>query len=285
MASGGLYLLDIPDDPAPAVDDVLHALDAVIRRCRDGANPAGYFAVMYHQVTAKVKEGIASGFFDDGPRMERLDAGFAARYLAALEAFEAGGRPTWSWEVTFRAARSARPIVLQHLLVAVNAHINLDLGIATAATAPGAALPSLRRDFDRINEILALVLEHVQRAIAGISPWIGLLDRIGGCHDDEVIRFSVEAARAGAWRFATELAPLDPDASGGPVRSRDARVARVAGTVLEPGWPLAPGLVVIHAAESGDVRRNLDALAAAGAPALSTVKARVRDPRAAAPEV
>ena len=270
----------MPHDPElTGVDDVLDALGEVVRRVRDGGSPLGYFAAMYRTVTAKVKEGIRAGFFDDGERMERLDVVFARRYLSALRTFEAGGRPTRSWELAFHAARSRRPIVLQQLLLGINAHINLDLGIATAESAPGPALPALRRDFDRINEILATVLEEMQRSMASISPCLGMLDRVGGRHDDEVIRFSMDKARAGAWRFATELAPLDPEAWSGPIGARDGRVAHVARVVLNPGFPLTAGLVVIWGCESKDVRRNIDVLGGAEGPQLATVEARVRDER------
>jgi hypothetical protein len=88
--------------------------------------------------------------------------------------------------------------MLQRLLVGINAHINLDLGIAAAETAPGQALAGLRRDFDRINEIIASLITRVEHDIAGVSPWIGLLDRIGGRHDDVIVRFSIEVARTEA---------------------------------------------------------------------------------------
>ena len=266
--------------PLQTVDDVLGALDAVVDRARERDERTGFFAVMYHTVTARVKEGIAAGFFDDGERLARLDVTFASRYLDALRSFEAGERPTASWDAAFTAGRNARPILLQHLLLGVNAHINLDLGIAAASAAPGDALPALRRDFDRINEILASVLEHVQRAMSRLSPCLGLLDRLGGRHDDEVIRFSIDKARAGAWGFATELAPLDPTAWAGPIRTRDARVARVARIVLQPGFPLEAGLVVIRACERSSVDRTLEVLGEVDGPALAAVEARVRDERA-----
>jgi hypothetical protein len=262
------------------VDDVLDALDALVDRARRRGERTGFFAVMYRTVTARVKEGIAAGFFDDGERMARLDVAFASRYLDALRSSESGERPTASWDAALAAGRDARPILLQHLLLGVNAHINLDLGIAAAGAAPGGELPALRRDFDRINEILASVLDHVQRAMSRLSPCLGLLDRLGGRHDDEIIRFSLEKARAGAWRFATELAPLDPTAWAGPVRTRDARVARVARIVLRPGLPLEAGLVVVRACERSSVARTLDVLGDVDGPALAAVEARVRDERA-----
>lgn len=267
-------------DGVRTIGEVLNALDGVVAGCLERASRLGYFAAVYRSVTAAVAEGIATGAFEDGERMERLDVAFASRYLSALALHEEGRRPTRSWEVAFDAAASARPIVLQHLLVGINAHINLDLGIAAAETAPGASLRKLRRDFDRINEMLAFAMARVERDLAEISPWIGLLSHIGGRHDDEVVRFSIEVARSEAWRFAVELAPLAREDWGGPIGARDARVARLAKVTLRPGL-LGAGLLVIRARESNDVRRNIGVLARVEQPDLAVVEARVREERAA----
>jgi hypothetical protein len=240
---------------------------------------------LYRKVTAKVKEGIDAGFFDDGARMERLDVAFASRYLSALGRFEHGDRPTRCWELACRASGKSRPIILQQLLLGINAHINLDLGIAAAETAAGGALPDLRRDFDRINEILASLIGQVQHEIDAVSPWIGLLDWIGGRHDEEMLRFSIEVARTEAWRFATELAALGREDWSGPIGARDAHTAHMARVILNPGLPISVGLAVIRTAESNDVRRNIQVLNAVEAPDLQTVEARVRqEPAVLAPE-
>jgi hypothetical protein len=140
-------------------------------------------------------------------------------------------------------------------------------------------LPGLRRDFDRINEIIASLITHVEHDIAEVSPWIGLLDRIGGRHDEEIVRFSIEVARTEAWRFAVELAPLARDDWAGPLGACDARVAHLARRVLKPGL-LSAGLLVIRARESNDVRRNIEALGRVTGPDLRLVEARVRQERA-----
>jgi hypothetical protein len=271
-----------PETGAETIEGVLDALDEVIARAVERGSRIGYFAAVYRKVTAKIAEGIASGFFDDGVRMERFDVVFADRYLAALEDYERGGTPTRSWQLAFEATTASRLIVLQHLLVAMNAHVNLDLGVAAATVAPDRALPGLRRDFDRINEILASMVASVEHDLAEVSPWIGLLDRIGGRHDEEVIRFSIEAARTGAWRFAVELAPLAQDHWAGAIRARDARVAHVAQRILKPGW-LSAGLLLIRARERRDVRRNIEVLNRVAAPDLRDVEARVRQARALTP--
>jgi hypothetical protein len=268
-----------PTSGMQTVEEVLEALDAVIAHALDVRSRVGYFATIYRKVTEKVAEGIATGFFDDGERMQRFDVAFASRYLSALDLYEHGRKPTRSWELAFKASEASRPIILQHLLLGINAHINLDLGIAAAETAPGAALPSLRRDFDRINEILAVLVGTIERDLAEVSPWIGLLGRIGGRHDDEIVRFSIEVARSEAWCFATELAPLARADWGGPIGARDARMARLARAVLNPGL-LTLGLLVIRARESTDVRRNIEALNRVEKPDLQVVEARVRQERA-----
>jgi hypothetical protein len=268
-----------PEPRFDSIDDVLAALDAVIARAIEERSRVGYFAAIYRKVTAKIAEGITGGFFDDGERMVRFDVAFVDRYLTALDDHRAGRPTTRSWEVAHEAAASARPLVLQHLLLGTNAHVNVDLGICAAETAPGDSLIGLRRDFDRINEIIASLIAGVEHDLAEISPWIGLLDRIGGRHDEEVIRFSMEVARAEAWRFAVELAPLARDDWGGPIGARDARISHLARTVLKPGW-LTAGLLVIRARESNDISRNIEVLNRIPGPDLDLVETRVRDERA-----
>ena len=250
------------------IDDVLDELDTMIDRAIDAGDRAGYFAILYRNVTAKVKEGIAAGFFDDPQRMERLDVLFAARYLDAVRDHAAGGPVTDSWALTFAAAGRRRPLVLQHLLFGINAHINLDLGIAAARCSPGADHAGLRGDYERINQILAAMIASVQADLLRISPWMRWLDAIGARTQHELIRFSIVVARSGAWQFATALNATAPDAWDAAIADRDARVARVGRMVLNPGALMSAGLLLVRARERGDVRANLRLLRDAPAPPL-----------------
>ncbi len=253
------------------IDAVLRSLDAVIARAIDDGDRAGYFAVLYRKVTAKVAEGLDAGFFDDAARMERLDTLFAERYLDAVTAHRTGGSPTASWQLAFDAGDAWRPLVLQHLLVGINAHINLDLGIAAARTSPGDELSALRRDFDRINAILASMIAAIQIDLQQISPWMGLLDRFGARTPTEVVRFSIVTARSGAWRFAERLAVIPASEWGPIVADRDQRVARVGRSVLHPGRLMGAGLLLVRTRERGDVAANLSLLLGADEPSLDEV--------------
>ena len=258
------------------IQEAVDELGAIVDRSRAERSRLGYFATLYHTVTRSVQRGIEVGYFDDGPRMDRFDVAFARHYFNALAAYRANGDVPRAWRVAFEATQRQSPVVLQHVLLGINAHINLDLGIATAQTAPGDQLPGLRRDYDRINEILVSIFEDIQARIYEVSPWMGVLDRLGGRYDDVVGRFSIEKARAEAWSFARELAWLDPADWAGPIKSRDTDVAGLAHKILAPGLLQLP-LAVIRLRESDDVGEVLDALSKAEPMDFATLEARVQD--------
>jgi len=243
------------DQIASTIDEVIQQLASIIVRSIREQSRLGFFAALYHTVTIKVKEGIAAGQFEDGPRMERLDVTFANRYLNALDQFERGEEPTPCWKLAFKAATRWPPIILQHLLLGMNAHINFDLGIAAAQTCPGDQLMSLKHDFDQINVILASLIAQVEAEVGRVSPWINLLDHIGGRTEEAVIEFSMARARDAAWGLAQRLAVLTPDQWQPELERRDREMTRLGRFVLNPGWLLNASLLVIRLRESNDIPR------------------------------
>lgn len=247
--------------PAATIDEVIAQLgDVIARSLREGSR-LGYFAALYRMVTVKVKEGIAAGRFDDGPRMERLDVTFANRYLDALERFQSGRRPTPCWLVSFEAAATWPPIILQHLLLGMNAHINFDLGIAAATVAPKDELPSLKHDFNEINTILAGLVDEVKSDINQLSPWIKLLDQIDPKADRAIVNFSMEKARNAAWRVAERLAPVPPGQWDPELARLDLEVTLLGRLVRRPiGKLINAGLLVIRSRETSDVAKVIQVL-------------------------
>src|SRR5215211_5307572 len=103
--------------PARTIDEVIEYLDEIIARSQREKSRFGYFATLYRNVTVEVKRGIASGRFEDGPRMERLDVNFANRYLTEFDCYRRGEPASRCWITAFKAATRWPPIVLQHLLI------------------------------------------------------------------------------------------------------------------------------------------------------------------------
>ena len=243
------------------IDDVIARLGQIVEDSLARGSRLGYFPAMYQQVTAKVKAGIAGGRFEDGPRMERLDVVFAQRYLDAYDDARASRPVTGSWRLAFASAERGDLIALQHLLLGMNAHIGLDLGVAAAQVAPGDALPGLRRDFDEINLVLLEMLGGVQKQLGSVSPSLRLLDALSGRSDAEVAAFGLVTARNLAWNNAVALSVLDRAAWPGAIAALDTAVETAGRLILAPG-PLAHAAVgAIHLSEVQDPRRVIQALA------------------------
>jgi hypothetical protein len=204
--------------PAATIDDVIARLDAIIRDCIAAESRLGYFAALYNRVTRRVRDGIARGEFADGPRMARLDVVFANRYLDAFDRDQAGEPPSRAWRLAFETARHDDAPPLVHLLLGMNAHIGLDLGVAAARTCPGAALPGLAADFTHINAVLASLVATVEDENIALEPLLATPVHAARGLINAAIGRIMDTARARAWDFATELAPL-------PLAAQTARLA------------------------------------------------------------
>src|SRR4029450_13692809 len=104
--------------------------------------------------------------------------------------YHRGERTSQCWVTCFQSCPQWGPIVLQHLLLGMKAHINLDLGVAGGTRGPCQELAALRRDFDEINNILSAMIGGVQYRLSLIWPWMCLLDRIGGRTQKRTPHFS-----------------------------------------------------------------------------------------------
>ena len=238
---------------ASTIDEVVENLDEIIARARRQSSRGGYFAALYRKVTISIQKGIRDGIFEDGERMERFDLIFANRYLEAAAALASGEPPTRSWQVSFRAAEKWGPIVLQHLLLGMNAHINLDLGIAAARTAPGSELAGLENDFITINNVLARLVDGVTEELTIIWPQLRRLDRLAGSSDDRIINFSISRARDHAWKLAGRLAPLSLEEQVPEIETVDDWVAKLGHAIWRPGPVTRLTTALVRFGERGSV--------------------------------
>ncbi|WP_245896550.1 DUF5995 family protein [Flavobacterium sediminis] len=245
---------------AQSIDEVIAILNTIIDESVQQSSPLGYFAVLYCKVTEKVKEGIANGMFQNGPRMERLDIIFANRYIKAYYEYRNGIQASSCWEVAFEYAEDYWGIVLQHLLLGMNAHINLDLGIAAAEVAPKDAINDLHDDFNTINEILSGLVGNVEKALSDVWPVLKWILKKTKHIDTFLIDFSMQEAREGAWKFAVELAPLNANQSEECIEKRDYSITKVADLVVKPGKIASFLFKIMRLFEIGSVDAKIEKL-------------------------
>lgn len=190
---------------ANTIDEVIEHLEYIIQDSIKDESTLGYFAALYQKVTITVKNKLGTNYFDDDARMEKLDVIFANRYLIAYSNYKAGKPISESWLSAFETATQWRPIVLQHLLLGMNAHINLDLGIAAAEISNPTTISDLQADFNKINAILGALVAEVLEDLSEIWPTLLKILKLTNKVDDFLINFSMTVARDGAWTFANAL--------------------------------------------------------------------------------
>ncbi|MCV7255868.1 hypothetical protein HZU40_28615 [Mycolicibacterium fluoranthenivorans] len=246
--------------PATDIDEVLTSLAAIVADTTARRDPLGYFAALYRQVTLRVKQGITEDAFDDGPRMARFDAQFANAYLTAYEQFRANQQPSRAWKLAFERTRSDETIILQDLLLAINAHINLDLGVVTGTAFTPAKLGGFHDDFNRINDILAALIPLARNAVETFSPRLAELTAIGGPEVELTLQFSVDAARDEAWRAGTLVSNTPRGIRPLLVDTFDARTKLLGRLIATPAEPVRSAVRHIRQAESADVPAIIAAL-------------------------
>jgi hypothetical protein len=101
-----------------------------------------------------------------------------------------------------------------------------------------------------------------------VSPLYRFVDDVSGAVDRSVVSFSIGRARAEAWRFALELAAMDPTVAATRIAAQDRVVSRIGERVLHPGAMASAGLLGVRLTEK---RRASDIIALFSDAALTHV--------------
>lgn len=242
------------------IDEVIARLEQILQATIEAESPLGFFAALYQNVTIRVKHGIDTGRFEDPARMERLDVIFANRYIKAYHQYQSGQASTQAWQLTFEQAKKEQLIILQHLFLGMNAHINLDLGIAAAEVNPDAPIDDLKADFMEINKLLFEMIEEVQADISEVSPLIGIIDWVGKDKDEQIARFSMKAARQHAWLVAQRIRLAGAGGKAKAIQDIDQYVKSLGTLILNPGWFIRMLYRLIRFLESKDIKKGINAL-------------------------
>ncbi|WP_084490302.1 DUF5995 family protein [Niabella ginsenosidivorans] len=242
---------------AATITDVVSLLDQIIANCILKASRTGYFAALYRKMTIGVQEGIGNGVFDDGSRMETLDVVFANRYLAAYNQFTNGEMPCKCWKTAFEAAVSDDLIVLQHLLLGMNAHINLDLAIAAAQISTPETIGSLYNDYLKINTIIAGFFKSVQSDLSKIAFPMRFIELVDPEQTNAVLNFSISKAREAAWANALLFCEAGNANETPLINTCDNVVDSVAQKILQPGAAASVLTNLVLRTEQKDVAQNI----------------------------
>lgn len=233
---------------------------AELREVAEGsADASGYFPAMYAGVTARLAAQVGAGGFTDGGRMERFACEFAGRYLVPRRGT---GEVPACWRAAFDVADDPSLLIVQHLLLGINAHVNHDLPLAVIAVAEQhGALASARGDFDTVNDVLAAQQTHVLSALGRVSRWVNVAAGLGG---GRLFHFSLRRARTEAWAAAERLWLLDAAGRRSYMAELDRLVSVLAYLITQPRLPLSLVTPLLRRLEDRRPRRVTAALLRSG---------------------
>jgi hypothetical protein len=220
---------------------------------------AGYFPALYVRVTGDIAAGIRDHQFENVERMERLVDAFADYYIRARTAQIPVPR---CWQATWDVAGDPNLVIVQHLLLGANAHVNHDLAQAVVEVAPHhGGLEAVRDDFDAVNDVLASSFVGVIRDLDRVSSWASEAATLGG---GRLFNFSLRVARSQAWGAAERLYPLEETGRREYMSELDELVSVLAYLITRPVCPVGLAAWVARRFEQRDPQAVTRALLGTG---------------------
>ena len=248
------------DTQIKTIDEVLKELDAIIENSIKENNRLGIFAYIYRRTTAQIKQAIIDKRFEDNDRMQMMDVAFANLYINAYKNFCLNNSISKSWAVAFKS-KNEKLTIVQHIILGMNAHINLDLSIAASSIAMGDKIKSLKNDFMLVNQILKDLINEMQDRLSRVSRLMFLLDWIGENEDEQIINFSIVKARQQAWDSAFSLAYLNDDETKVKVDTIDDFISELGLFIKNPPGKLTKLILkIISKFEESDVKKIIEKL-------------------------
>ena len=242
------------------IEEVLKKLDEIIIWSKENKSTVGYFACTYRIMTAQVLKGIQQKKFEDNPRMILLDIAFATRYLDAWENYSKGKKCTNSWYLAFEATKNKELLILQHIFLGMNAHINLDLGISAASIMPYRKINPLKKDFENINTVISSINQKVQDSLNKICYPVNLIDKLSNGKDNVILDFAISKARETSWATAVISSNTPNFMKESVTNIVDYAAAKVASQILNPKLLSSTLAKELKKCESSDVVKNIEIL-------------------------
>lgn len=244
------------------IEEVIKKLDEIIAWSITNKSPIGYFACTYRSMTLAVLDGVKKKKFEDGNRMVTLDLAFADRYFGALENYQNNKKCSNAWFTAFEASKNKDLLIMQHIILGINAHINLDLGVSAASIMPYRKVNLLQTDFNKINQVISSISQKVQDSLSKICYPIELVDQISQGQDNIILDFAISKARQTSWATAIILSNSIAFIRPSLINMIDNAATLIARNIIIPAKTPLELLKKMKSFESSDVAKNIGILSA-----------------------
>lgn len=187
------------------IEDLITEMTHRWQRLHQAGDWRAVFAQTYLGATQKILIALQAGRFENTEWMIRLACTFAQYYFDAIDSWEATGRSPLAWQASFEYAGRRRTLVLQDVLLGMNAHINNDLPYVLHQLIPPEATPtelaSYYRDHKQVDVVFAEAIDAIQATADDHDPSLTLADAAFGRHDEKSFAKLVSLWRTHAWSY------------------------------------------------------------------------------------
>jgi hypothetical protein len=188
-------------------------MEALAQAMETASDRRAIFLNCYLRMTQNVIGAIKAGEFNDSAWVQTLLHRFADYYFEALTAFDLASPTTPAvWQLTHRAAAQTGTLVLQNLLLGVNAHINYDLVFTLVellepewGQLAASQLAARYADHCHVNDIISRTIDAVQdEVVEHYSPLLDVVDKMMGPVDEWLISRLLTDWREEVWNEAIQ---------------------------------------------------------------------------------
>lgn len=208
---------DLSHSPTSVTERMQRLIDAW--QARNDRRAA--FLTCYRMMTANMLSAIDQGEFHDPNWVNALLHHFAGYYFNALDAYEMNDPATPAiWRQAFDVSNQPRVLILQNLLLGMNAHINYDLVFTLvdmlepewAILTPGERQQRYA-DHSHVNDVIQRTIDVVQDTIIEPdAPLMQLADILLGRADEWLVSRMIGNWREDVWGHAQSLlCAADPE--------------------------------------------------------------------------
>ncbi|MGH4019482.1 MAG: DUF5995 family protein [Pseudonocardiaceae bacterium] len=196
---------DLPIGSAyQTIEDVIEGFARLEQAFLARRDRRGVFVVAYLKITQELQRRIDANQFHNSHWVADYGVAFANRYHQALAAYEREDRASVPepWRISLDTSKAGSGLVMQDLMLGINAHINHDLAFALHEVGIDPDRNARYEDHTAVNAALRVATEEVQDRIAAMyATGLGVLDQLLGNLDEEFSLFSFQAAREHAWNM------------------------------------------------------------------------------------
>jgi Family of unknown function (DUF5995) len=162
------------------------------------------FAYAYAEETRVLANGVPGTAFKDPERVVALAEAFAARFMAAMDAYDEHREVPRGWNAVLKPMLSKQTSVLEDLVLGMYAHIVHDLPLALNDICVSSERDLY--DFQLMNDVLGKSIGAIQNKVSRrYCPFIHWLDRLGRQQDEIATNYGIRLGRAAAWYNAERL--------------------------------------------------------------------------------